>query len=113
MLVLQCLNSYAALLAPLPGRHSVLWAAVAELFDNFFLACFILFSGVSLEALVWQEDLLPHRLRSALLRITTSKGCKYRAQVSAALLVTECSGMSNKNSSRAARIVSEAAYSFR
>lgn len=81
VLVLQCLNSYAALLAPLPARQAVLWGAIAELFDNFFLACFILFSGVSLEALVWQEDLLPHRLRSALLRITTSKGCKYKAQV--------------------------------
>jgi hypothetical protein len=81
MLVLRMLSSYAALMPLFPESRVVLWAAMSELFDNFLLACFILFSGVSLEALVWQEDQLPHRLRTALLRITTSPGCKYKAQV--------------------------------
>lgn len=81
VLVLRWLNSLAALMPLLPASQAALWAAVAELFDNFLLACFILFSGVSLEALVWQDDLLPLRLRSALLGITTSPGCKYKMQV--------------------------------
>lgn len=83
MLVLRRMNNLAALMPVLPASQPALWAAVSELFDNFLLACFILFSDVNLEALVWQDDLLPHRLRSALLRITTSPGCKYKAQVRA------------------------------
>ncbi|WIA16239.1 hypothetical protein OEZ85_012950 [Tetradesmus obliquus] len=83
LLVLRRMNNLAALMPVLPASHPALWAAVSELFDNFLLACFILFSDVNLEALVWQDDLLPHRLRSALLRITTSPGCKYKAQVRA------------------------------
>lgn len=79
--VLKWLASYAGLLRALPGRRQQLWDHTTELFDNYLLACFILFSGVGLEALVWQEDLLPHRLRSALLRITTREGCKYKPLV--------------------------------
>eukprot|EP00879_Flechtneria_rotunda_P021620 GHRR01022787.1.p1 GENE.GHRR01022787.1~~GHRR01022787.1.p1 ORF type:complete len:702 (+),score=314.72 GHRR01022787.1:254-2107(+) len=81
LLILQWLSSYAALMTPFPAKKWVLWASAADLFDNFLLACFILFSGITLETLVWQEDSLPHRLRSALLRITTTPGCKYKAQI--------------------------------
>jgi hypothetical protein len=93
LLVLRRMNSLAAMMPVLPASQPALWAAVAELFDNFLLACFILFSDVSLEALVWQDDLLPHRLRSALLRITTSPGCKYKAQVglTSIMVMTESS----------------------
>jgi hypothetical protein len=58
-----------------------LWRFIAELFDNYLLACWVLFGGVTLEALAWRDDCVPHRLRSALLRITTSEGCKYKAAV--------------------------------
>lgn len=81
LLVLQWLADYAGLMVPLPGQQQLLWAGIAELFDNYLLACFVLFSGVSLQTLVWQDDCLPHRLRSALLRITTSSNCKYKAEV--------------------------------
>jgi hypothetical protein len=67
---------------PLPAQQQQLWAGAAELLDNYLLACFVLFSDVSLQTLVWQDDCLPNRLRSALLRITTSKNCKYKAEVS-------------------------------
>jgi hypothetical protein len=61
--VLKWLQAYAALMPALPGKQQQLWAHTQELFDNYLLACFILFSGVSLETLVWQEECLPHRLR--------------------------------------------------
>jgi hypothetical protein len=72
---------YAGLMLPLPTQQQLLWDGIAELFDNYMLACFVLFSGVSLQKLVWQDDCLPNRLRSALLRITTSNNCKYKAEV--------------------------------
>jgi hypothetical protein len=81
LLVLRWLADYAGLMAPLPGAQPALWVGMAELFDNFLLACFILFGGISLETLVWHNGCLPTRLRNALLRITTSSGCKYRAEV--------------------------------
>jgi hypothetical protein len=80
-LVLQWLADYAGLMLPLPTQQQLLWGGMAELFDNYLLACFVLFSGVSLQTLVWQDDCLPNRLRSALLRITTSNNCKYKAEV--------------------------------
>lgn len=83
-LVLQWLADYAGLMLVLPTQQQLLWGGIAELFDNYLLACFVLFSGVSLQTLVWQEDCLPHRLRSALLRITASSTCKYKAEVSRA-----------------------------
>lgn len=81
LLVLQWLADYAGLMVPLPAQQQLLWGGIVELFDNYLLACFVLFSGVSLQTLVWQDDCLPHRLRSALLRITTSNSCKYKAEV--------------------------------
>jgi hypothetical protein len=80
-LVLQWLADYAGLMSVLPTQQQLLWGGIAELFDNYLLACFVLFSGVSLQTLVWQEDCLLHRLRTALLRITTSSSCKYKAEV--------------------------------
>ncbi|KAF8057730.1 CPK24 [Scenedesmus sp. PABB004] len=82
-LVLRRMATYASLMPLLgPARWPALWGGVAELFDNLLLACFVLFGGVSLEALVWTDDALPHRLRSALLRVAAAPGCKYRAQAS-------------------------------
>lgn len=79
--VLQWLANYAALMTALPAQQQLLWGGMTELFDNYMLACFVLFSGVSLQTLVWHDDCLPNRLRSALLRITTSSNCKYKAEV--------------------------------
>lgn len=79
--VLKWIRSYAALMSPLAGHKTELWHRTCKLFDNYLLACFILFSGVDLESFVWQDDLLPHRLKSALMRIMTTDGCKYKAQV--------------------------------
>ncbi|KAI8472247.1 MAG: hypothetical protein J3K34DRAFT_519870 [Monoraphidium minutum] len=76
--VLQWLRAYASLMAPMPALRAQAWRSAAELFDNYLLACFVLFSGVSLETLAWQDDCLPHRLRSSLLRIMTAEGCKYK-----------------------------------
>jgi hypothetical protein len=81
VLVSQWLADYAGLMTPLPAAQQQLWGGITELFDNYLLACFILFSGVSLQTLVWQDDCLPNRLRTALLRITTSSGCKYKEEV--------------------------------
>lgn len=81
MQVLQWMRDYAGLMVPLPSQQQQLWAGIAELFDNYLLACFVLFSGVTLQSLVWQDDCLPNRLRSALLRITTQSNCKYKAEV--------------------------------
>jgi hypothetical protein len=42
---------------PRPSTHvpySQVWRHACELFDNYLLACFVIFSGISLEALVWQ-----------------------------------------------------------
>lgn len=89
-LVLQWLADYAGLMLPLPSQQQLLWGGIAELFDNYLLACYVLFSGVNLQTLVWQDDCLPHRLRSALLRITTSSNCKYKAEVRPTTGVPAC-----------------------
>jgi len=81
MQVLQWMRDYAGLMVPMPSQQQQLWGGIAELFDNYLLACFVLFSGVTLQSLVWQDDCLPNRLRSALLRITTQSNCKYKAEV--------------------------------
>lgn len=44
-------------ISPFPiGRSTLtqLWRHAQELFDSYLLACFILFSGVTLEALAWE-----------------------------------------------------------
>lgn len=38
----------------MPDPPPQVWSHTCELFDNYLLACFVLFSGVSLETLVWQ-----------------------------------------------------------
>jgi hypothetical protein len=86
LLLLRWLCDYAGLMPLLPAAQPALWGAMAELFDNFLLACFILFGSTSLQDLAWRDGCLPTRLRNALLRITTSAGCKYKAEVCACVL---------------------------
>jgi hypothetical protein len=42
------------------------WRHACELFDNYLLACFVLFSGVTLEMLAWQVRAGAAALRCAL-----------------------------------------------
>lgn len=59
--VLRFLRSYVSLLAPLAPARTALWLHFTELFDSYVLAVFVLFGGVTLETLAWEEDCLPHR----------------------------------------------------
>ncbi len=42
-----------------------------QVFDTYMLSCFFLFSGISLEALVWHDGIIPLRLQSCVMRILT------------------------------------------
>jgi hypothetical protein len=54
---------------PLPGVSTSIFHGITDLFDAYLLATFLMFSGISLEQLVWKEDVITLRLRSTLLRI--------------------------------------------
>ena len=43
---------------PLSSRSHVIFMSITEVFDAYFLSCFILFSGISLETLVFQVSSL-------------------------------------------------------
>jgi hypothetical protein len=79
--VLKWLRSYSQLLRSLQPRADAILHGLCEMFDAYLLHTFLLFSGVSLEELVWYDTKVVNRLRSTLLRILTQDTCKYKAQV--------------------------------
>ena len=60
---------WSCYLRPLPGVADSIFHAITDLFDAYLLATFLMFSGITLEQLVWKEDAITLRLRSTLLRI--------------------------------------------
>ncbi len=79
--VLKWLRSYSQLLRSLQPRADAILHGMCEMFDAYLLHTFLLFSGVSLEELVWYDTKVVNRLRSTLLRILSQDGSKYKAQV--------------------------------
>ena len=75
---LKCIRAYGQLMRPLSSRSSSLFWAMCEVFDSYLLWCFILFSGVTLETLVFKDDILPTRLKNNLMRILLSPNSKYK-----------------------------------
>lgn len=79
--ILKWLTHYLHLMKPLEPRAVFLFRSICELFDAYFLATFLTFSCVSLEQLVWRDDVVTTRLQATLMKMLTVTGSKYKAQV--------------------------------
>lgn len=79
--VLKWLRSYCELMGPLRSRAQSIFRALWELFDSYLLSTFIWFGGINLQRLVWDDDVLPNRLRSTLMRICSADGSKHQTEV--------------------------------
>lgn len=53
--ILKWMKNYASLMRPLNSRSEDIFNGMCELFDIYFMEIFLFVSGISLEALVWQD----------------------------------------------------------
>ncbi|CAD7701080.1 unnamed protein product [Ostreobium quekettii] len=79
--ILKWMSNYVTLMRPLRFRAGDVFGGMCDLFDAYLLEVFLFAGGMSLEELVWEQELTTTRLQSTLLRILTREGSRHRDEV--------------------------------
>ncbi|GMH40241.1 hypothetical protein BSKO_08145 [Bryopsis sp. KO-2023] len=79
--MLKWMKNYGSLMRPLSSRSEDIFNGMCHLFDTYLLEVFLFVSGLSLESVIWEEDLMTTRLKSTLIRILTSDWSPYKEEV--------------------------------